>query len=378
VDEKVGSAFEEFVAQGQAKADQQQAGERPRSHTLEEYSMSHVPADFLINGLLRRGWLYGCTAPGGTGKTALAVLLTILVAQKQRPAFFGPHEVEQGKVAYFAGENPDDLRERFIALLDTSPDITIPNNTVRIFPTLFHPAKVYDGIVTEVEKMGGADLLFVDTSAAYFTKSGGTENENDDAGPWARVLRSLTGLPGKPTVVALCHPTKYATEPALLMPRGGSAFFLELDGNLTMFKDRASGLITLGQNRLRGVEFDPITLRTELIRSPKVKTAKGHIMPTISIVVVSEQDADMAEKAGRSNNNNLLSVMFEHPKSSPSEWATLCGCSRATVYRWLEALKAQRFAKKRGNDWELTRDGMAAAKEVIDASQAARQAQRQF
>src|SRR4029077_14305447 len=100
---------------------------------------SHTPADYLINGLLRRGWFYGCTALGTTGKTALAQLLTKLIAKDQRPAFFGPHEVEHGKVAYFAGENLDDLRERFIADLDLSPGVTVPDNAARFFPLLFNP-----------------------------------------------------------------------------------------------------------------------------------------------------------------------------------------------------------------------------------------------
>jgi hypothetical protein len=71
-------------------------------------------------------------------------------SQGSASAFFGPHEVEHGKVAYFAGENPDDLRERFIADLDLSPGVTVPDDAVRFFPLLFNADEAYDQIAGEL------------------------------------------------------------------------------------------------------------------------------------------------------------------------------------------------------------------------------------
>jgi hypothetical protein len=367
--------FEDFFKHDETE---QETSEPLFSQTLAEFMASHIPADYLINGLIRRGWLYGCTALGTTGKTALAELLTKLVAQDQRPAFFGPYEVEHGKVAYFAGENPDDLRERFIADLDLSPGITVPNGAVRFFPQLFNPETAFDAVEAEIKKMGGADLLIVDTSNAYFTKYGDKENDNGDTGPWARVLRSLTRLSGKPTVLGLCHPTKYVADPALLMPRGGSAFFLELDGNLTLWKDRESGLITLSQNRMRGVEFEPITLRTELIRSDKVRTAKGHIMPTIRMVVVSEQDADLLDRAAAASGNVLLLVIYQNKGLSQRDLALKCGWSKSGVNRGLLGLKERGLARKDHGQWALTKRGKEAAEEATEQKEAAAAAKKQF
>ena len=386
MDDKVKGAWERF--QERAQQEQKEAGgtEQIVSQTLGEFMAGHVPADYLINGLMRRGWLYGCTALGTTGKTAWAELITKLIAQDQRPAFFGPHEVEHGKVAYFAGENPDDLRERFIADLDLSPGVTVPDDAVRFFPQLFNPDEAYDQVEREIQKMSGADLLLMDTSNAYFTTFGEKENDNDDAGPWARVLRRLTRLPGRPTVIALCHPIKYVSDPALLMPRGGSAFFLELDGNFTLWKDQESRMITLSQNRMRGVEFEPITLRTELITSAKVRTAKGHIMPTIRMVVVSEQEAELAEKVGRADSDVLLMAMYEYPKASQAELALKCGWGidgirdngrdrpgRSKVRRCLATLKTRGLAADRSGDWTLTKSGKALAKELIEERDSRRQ-----
>ena len=134
MDDNLKSAWERF--QERAQQERKEGGTTGPifSQSLGEFMASHTPADYLINGLLRRGWFYGCTALGTTGKTALAQLLTKLIAKDQRPAFFGPHEVEHGKVAYFAGENPDDLRERFIADLDLSPGVTVPDDAVQVLP----------------------------------------------------------------------------------------------------------------------------------------------------------------------------------------------------------------------------------------------------
>lgn len=340
------------------------------SQSLNEFLKSHVPADYFIDGIMRRGWLYACTAPGTTGKTALGALITKLITQTRKagqPVHFGSHEVEHGKVAYFAGENPDDLRERFIADLDLSP-IEIPDDAVMFFPILFNIETAYDQIKEALEKMGGADFIVVDTSAAWFSKFGTEENDNVEGGNWARVLRSLTRLPGKPTVFVLCHPTKYVTEPALLMPRGGSAFFLELDGNMTLWKDRESGLLTLSQNRWRGVEFEPMTLRTEVITSSKVKTAKGIVMPTIRMVVVTAHEEEITKKAGRADSDTLLVVMLDHPGLSIADLGLRCGgWNKSKAQRVLAGLKSQGLADKRNDDWALTKKGKAIAKEVDDA-----------
>lgn len=337
------------------------------SQSLDEFLKSHVPADYFIDGMMRRGWLYACTAPGTTGKTALGALITKLVIQVRKPEHpvrFGLHEVEHGKVAYFAGENPDDLRERFIADLDLSP-IEIPDDAAMFFPILFNIETAYDQIRAAFEKMGGADFIVVDTSAAWFTKYGTDENSNDEGGSWARVLRSLTKLPGKPTVLVLCHPTKYVTEPALLMPRGGSAFFLELDGNMTLWKDRETGLLTLSQNRWRGVEFEPMTLRTEMVTSSKVKTAKGVVMPTIRMVAVTAHEEEITKKAGRADSDTLLVVMLSYPGLSIAELGLRCGgWNKSKAQRLLGALKDQGLADKRSNDWALTKKGKAVAKEI--------------
>jgi hypothetical protein len=80
-----------------------------------------------------------------------------------------------------------------------------------------------------------AALVVVDTSTAYF--HGEDENSNTDALEHAKWLRSFSNrIPGNPTVLVCCHPVKFATIAADLIPRGGSAFINEVDGNLACVK----------------------------------------------------------------------------------------------------------------------------------------------
>jgi len=74
-------------------------------------------------------------------------------------------------------------------------------------------------------------LVVVDTVAAYF--EGDDDNDNVQMGNYARLLRSMTKLPGGPCVLALAHPTKRAADDDLI-PKGGGPFLNEVDGNVAL------------------------------------------------------------------------------------------------------------------------------------------------
>src|SRR5262249_28343622 len=90
-----------------------------------KFIANFVPPDYLIDGWLQHRFIYSCT--GHSGKTAIALRLTAHVAHGL-PLTTGQtkREVERGKVLYLAGENPDDVRMRWIKLceemeLDATP-----------------------------------------------------------------------------------------------------------------------------------------------------------------------------------------------------------------------------------------------------------------
>jgi AAA domain len=83
--------------------------------TSAEFVAGFVPPDYLIDGLIQRRFVYSMTAPTSAGKTSIVMRLA---AHTALGLPLGNREVEQGKVLYLAGENPDDVRMRWIKLCE--------------------------------------------------------------------------------------------------------------------------------------------------------------------------------------------------------------------------------------------------------------------
>jgi AAA domain len=246
-DEWIKDGFEEFEPppnNGDGREEPNRPGTRadgehyeredgPLIQTSAEFVGGFVPPDYLIDGLIQRRFVYSMTAPTSAGKTSIALRLAAHIALGLP---LGDREVEQGKVLYLAGENPDDVRMRWIKLceeLGKEPkDIQVyflPSN-----PRLSEVA-VRKQIDEESALHGPFVLVIVDTSAAYF--EGDDENNNVQMGKHARMLRSLAQLPDGPTIIVTCHPTKKADNEDFV-PRGGGAFLNEIDTNLVCIRSR--------------------------------------------------------------------------------------------------------------------------------------------
>jgi hypothetical protein len=200
--------------------------------TSGEFVGSFLPPDYLIDGLMQRRYFYSMTAPTGAGKTCIAMRI---VAHVALGLDIGGRSVERGRVLFFAGENPDDVRARWIKLCE---EMGQKPETMDVF---FLPGalpittdEIRRRIDAEAQTRGPFGLVIVDTSAAYFR--GDDENSNAQLGEHARKLRSLVELPGGPTVVVTCHATKTPNMDNLL-PRGGGAFVAEVDGNLVCLRE---------------------------------------------------------------------------------------------------------------------------------------------
>src|SRR5262249_6667315 len=123
----------------------------------------------------------------------------------------------------------------------------------------------------EIELIGDVGLIIVDTSAAYF--EGDAENDNKQHGDHARRLRGLTALPGRPCVIAACHPVKNAADDNLI-PRGGGAFLNEVDGNLTA-RTTDGGVEVHTQGKFRGPDFAPLHFQLRTVTHERLKDLKG-------------------------------------------------------------------------------------------------------
>ena len=227
-----------------------------------DFVTGFTPPDYLVDGILQRGFIYSLTAPTGWAKTAIALHLS---ASTALGTSIGDHPVEKGRVVYLAGENPDDIRMRWIAMSDRLAFDTSKID-VHFIPGVFKISELFGRVEKEVRELGGTALIIVDTSAAYF--EGEAENDNTQMGAHGRMLRRLTTLPGKPCVITCCHPPKGATSKEAMLPRGGGAFIAEIDGNLICAKkDSIVELHWVG--KFRAPDFEPITFQIQMVgRAP--------------------------------------------------------------------------------------------------------------
>jgi hypothetical protein len=202
--------------------------------TLPEFLAAFEPPDYLIDGILQRHYFYAITAKTGAGKTAVALLISVLVANPKLGQKLGPHDVEHGRVIYVTRENPTDVRMRLIGMASKMGfEASELANTFLVIDSVENLEKDTERIRREVAMFGEVALVVLDTSPALF--QGDDENDAKQMLDHAHTQRKLCDLPGRPTVVALCHPVKNASTPEQLLPRGGGSYLNELDGNFTLW-----------------------------------------------------------------------------------------------------------------------------------------------
>lgn len=321
-----------------------------------EFLTGFIPPDYLVDSILQRGFIYSFTGQTGAGKTAIALLIASHVALG-RP--LGEYEVERGPVLYFAGENPDDVRMRWIAMAEHH-DFDIDKMPVHFLPGADKLSEIGKRVIEEVAKIGEVALVVVDTSAAYF--EGDDENNNVQSGGHARRLRKLAAnFPGRTCGLICTHPVKNAT-PDNLLPRGGGAFLNEMDGNLTCAKD--DSLVTVHwQGKFRGPDFAPMPFSLRTVTTPGLNDSKGRPIPTVIANALSEQEQQEAEVVTRSDENAILAEL-KNGRLSTKElaevlgWQTRSGkLNKSRVQRAADRLKRAKLIVADRDGFSLTAKG---------------------
>jgi hypothetical protein len=291
--------------------------QRPLIVSSKKFTADFVPPDYLIDGLAQRRFIYSLTGNTGAGKTAIALRLAAHVALG---VAMGEYDVEQGRVLYFAGENPDDLRMRWLAL---SEQMGFSKEAIDVHFVVGAEIDISEAkglIEQEVRALGGVCLVIVDTSAAYFNcEDCDDENNNVQARRHAAMFRSLTTLPDGPTVIVLAHPAKNAKNENLV-PRGGGAFLNEVDGNFTARKDDNSTELHW-QGKFRGPEFDPMSFELHTVSAKELVDSKGRPIRTVVAVPLSDEDRAALEASQHQDGDLILSVMGKTPGLSLMEMA---------------------------------------------------------
>jgi hypothetical protein len=329
--------------------------------------------NYLVDGILQRRFIYALTGQTGHAKTAVALHLAELIASSDASAMFGTHRVEKGRVLYLVGENADDVRMRLIgsdAQRKDNPD----EDQIWFIPQVFNIPQALSQIEKYIREIGDFSLVIVDTSAAYFL--GDEEMSNTQMGNYARALRTLTTLPGQPCVLVLCHPIKYVTDPSQLLPRGGSAYLAEVDGNLTLWRT-SDDVVELHHNKIRGPGFEAMSFKLETIRSNTLVDQKGRQIPTVRAVPISQREEEQHSDKVEQDEDRVLTAMLSMPAGeggSFANWATNLGwvmgngeAYRKKVERLINELekKKPKLTTKIRNKWHLTDEGKDAARQAV-------------
>ncbi len=326
-----------------------------------EFIHGFVPPDYHLDGILQRRFCYSLTGATGAGKTAISLLFAAHTALA-RP--FGGRHVEQGRVLFLAGENPDDVRMRWMAAAEhMSFDLNLVD--VHFIPGRFDINALEHRVRTEVEVLGGVSLVIVDTAAAFFL--GDDENSNPQMGAYARRLREFTNLPGGPCVIVNCHPTKSASSDNLL-PRGGGAFIAEVDGNLVCTK--SGDACTLHwQGKFRGPDFEPISFETRSVTASTLKDSKGRFISTVIARLLTDAEQKERNATARTDEDTVLALLAETKNLSIANIASSLGWlshrgdpQKSRVHRVIERLKADKLVAKERGITVLTSKGEEARK----------------
>jgi hypothetical protein len=322
--------------------------------TSKQFADSFKPPSYIVDGIIQRGYLYSLTARTGHGKTAVIMRACADIVRGEK---FAGCETHKGSVLYLAGENPQDVRARYVAMCDV---LGIDTNTA---PFYFIDGRVdieYNlaRLRAEAEAIPDLRLIVVDTAAAYFQGDDG--NSNAQLARYAGLLRQLTFLPSLPTGIVNCHPVKNAAADNLL-PMGGSAFVNEVDGNLTLWSGGDKTTTLHWQGKFRGPEFDPLSFELKEITSLKVRDEQGRLMPTVMAEFLLEAVADRRGAVNEEDENVLLRLIHADKHASMTVLAKRAGFTKSKVQRLTRALKEDGMARKfRGTKYRVTKKGCAA------------------
>lgn len=329
----------------------------PRFRSIGAFCDEFEPIDFVVDGIVRTGSLYTLTAKTGVGKTGFLVEAALAVGTG-RPDILG-REVERGRVAYVACENPDDLRMRLMVAAHVAGiDIGEMADQIIVLDQKAPPEAIVRHLSAETGEAFG--LIIVDTLAAFF--DGQDINDNVQGGNFARRLRPLTQIVGRPAVIVAAHPAKSADE-TNLVPYGAGAILNEVDGNLTLAKT-AGGVNLHWAGKLRGLDFDPVGFRFMGASCSSVVDRKQRQI-TMPVLIPASPEAMEARSTSDVNNKiALLRAMIDAPAGTQADWAARVGISQSGIAKCLVGLRQEKLVDNVLRRWVVTPKGRKAAEAV--------------
>jgi len=354
----------EFGFEAGAQADVLDRARNKLLQSSREFVASYVPLDYLVDGLILEAFLYSLTGATGAGKTAIALRLAASVGLG---IVFANRQTKKRRVLYLAAENPVDTRMRWIAL---AQQMDFDADTIEVYfvEGVFKISQLAGRLKAEATELGGEfGLVIVDTSPVFY--EGDDENNRNQQGKHAELLRSLIDtIPGKPAVIANCHPIKNAA-PDNLLPAGGGNFLNQVDGNLTAARTDSTTELHW-QGKFRGPDFAPLHFMLRTVTHERLVTSTGRIMPTVVCDCISDTTKEEIAKQKLADEDLILAAIDADPNASwatmaiKMEWKLFNGEPNKTkVSRCLRALEKARLIKQtRSGKYRLTAEGKKALK----------------
>jgi hypothetical protein len=336
---------------------------KPLRKFLEEYTV----AEFLVEDIFRRGWLYTVTGTTGAGKTGVAVYLCLMIAAG---APLNGKLVQKGPVLYIAGENPDDVRGRFKAALQHLPwALDCIDNIHIVDQSFLLKDRVAD--LNQLQSTLKPVTVFVDTDQAVSLSAEGNDNANNERMAHAKRLRQISGHETRPTVIDLCHPNISSSKgaPDRLWPRGGSSFISEIDGNVRCYRDEPNTVLAYDLDKWRGMPFEMHFRKTDVeVQTYLNQHGKALTLPVFSLAPDTEVIYDGIN--AYSERMLLLRAIAKYPQANQTAlldvvgWKTKAGLpDKPKISRWFKKLRDE-DPPLIGVNSGLTNAGKEAAKSV--------------
>jgi len=312
--------------------------------------------DPIVDGVIARGRSYSLTANTGHAKTALAAYLMIAVSEPELMKWERVHDTCD--VLFCSGENPDDLKMRILGHRNENP--MLQGKRRHYIEGVFDVDQSFATLKAKAESLPDLGLIIIDTKQAFQT----IENDIDNAEnlKFASACRKLTFLPSRPAVIVLCHPTKNASKDNLV-PRGGSSYLNEVDGNLSQWL--SGDILTLHwSGKFRGRDFDPIKFKLKTTTHPFLLDRFGRQIDTVVLERIGEHDASELQKETIKIEDKILLSIDKYPNQSIADRCFGCGLKnekqepqKSKMFRLLKGLAEDKYIKKVRGRWDLTPAG---------------------
>lgn len=320
-----------------------------------EFLSDLEPAVYVVDGVLAKKRCLSITGYAGHGKTTLALHLAIQVATGGE---FGGAECEKGSVLILAGENPDNVKWQYAAAVAAAgKGEDLP---VYFLPGHFQLSAFLDDLLEKARAIPDLKLVVIDSLQAFF--EGDSDNGNVEMIEAARRFRALSEIESGPAVMVIAHPAGKRPDKGNIVPRGGSAFGNEFDGNLTVWAEPDGTQTFHHTEKFRGSPFEPMHFVMEDKEFDHLKDHKGRNMRLkVSRQQLLIEQANAATRSER-RERDALAVLDADPRVSIRALAERLVVSKSTADRIMQNLKDEKLIRRHAKKWLLTDGG----KEVLD------------